>query len=146
MFDKALSLVNNMVENGVLVDLETYKLLICGLYEEGKHEKGKEVFCSLLDGYNSDEVVWTILLDGLLKRGLVKRYFELVGVMEEKGCHLNRYTYQIVLFCKKKWSGTGTHTMEIEGSWFIRSFFKACPFSDEGKSVNMGNWVSLFQY
>lgn len=36
--------------------------------------------------------------------------------------------------------------MEIEGSWFIRSlFFKACPFSDEGKSVNMGNWVSLFQ-
>lgn len=97
MFDKALTLVNTMVENGILVDLESYKLLICGLYEDGKHEKGKEVFCGLLDGYNSDEVAWTILLDGLLKHGLVKRYFELVDVMEKKGCHLNRHTYQMLV-------------------------------------------------
>ncbi|KAI3792246.1 hypothetical protein L2E82_06120 [Cichorium intybus] len=82
--EEALKLVNHMLTNGIPPN-------------ERKHEKGKEVFCGLLDGYNSDEVAWTILLDGLLKHGLVKRYFELVDVMEKKGCHLNRHTYQMLV-------------------------------------------------
>ncbi|KAI3787435.1 hypothetical protein L1987_41898 [Smallanthus sonchifolius] len=54
MFDKALTLLNTMIENRILPHLESYKLLICGLYDEGKHEKGWSTLCIQMN--DDDEI------------------------------------------------------------------------------------------
>ncbi|GMY17356.1 pentatricopeptide repeat-containing protein At5g65560 [Fagus crenata] len=78
MYDEAIRLVDTMVELGHLPHLEFYRLLVCGLYDEGNKEKAESVFCKLLHcGYNNDEVAWKLLIDGLLKRGLINRCSEL---------------------------------------------------------------------
>jgi pentatricopeptide repeat protein len=94
MLSSAARLVEAMMEHGHLPLLESCKLLLCGLYDEGENEKAKAVFVHLLlCGYNYDEVAWKILIDGLLKSGLADRCSELLSVMEKRGCQIDPLTY-----------------------------------------------------
>ncbi|KAJ9691529.1 hypothetical protein PVL29_013645 [Vitis rotundifolia] len=98
VYAEAVRLVDVMVENGLLPLLESYKLLVCGLYIEGSNEKAKAVFHGVLScGYNYDEVAWKVLIDGLLKRDLVDECSELLDIMEEKGCQPNPQTYSLLI-------------------------------------------------
>lgn len=86
-----------MIELGYLPALESCKPLICGLFDEESNEKANAFFCSMLHcGYNQDEVVWKLLLDGLVKRGHVNRCSELVSIMENMGCQLHPETYSML--------------------------------------------------
>ncbi|KAG6404439.1 hypothetical protein SASPL_136687 [Salvia splendens] len=86
MYKEAVDLINVMLTHELLPHIESYKLLVCGLYNEGSDEKAKQTFCRLLHiGYNYDEVVWKVLIDGLMRMGFVKECSELVGVMERSG-------------------------------------------------------------
>ncbi|KAF9606664.1 hypothetical protein IFM89_027708 [Coptis chinensis] len=70
---EASALVDMMVKQGRLPNLESYKLLICGLCNKGNIQKAKTVFCTLLrPEHNYDEVAWKVLIEGLLKKGLVE--------------------------------------------------------------------------
>lgn len=69
-YRKPAMLVDYMIELGYLPALESCKWLICWLVDEESNEKANAFFCSMLHcGYNQDEVVWKLLLDGLVKRG-----------------------------------------------------------------------------
>ncbi|KAK9946768.1 hypothetical protein M0R45_012214 [Rubus argutus] len=83
----ALSLFNRMLtELGYLPALGSCKWLICWLVDEESNEKANAFFCSMLHcGYNLDEVVWKLLLDGLVKRGHVN-----------KSCQLHPETYSML--------------------------------------------------
>ena len=86
MFGEAVTLLDSMMECSHLAHLESYKLLICGLFEQMNKEKAEAVFCSLLRcGYNYDEVAWKVLIDGLAKTGYVDQCSELLNLMEKNG-------------------------------------------------------------
>lgn len=98
MYEEAVRLVDAMVENDFLPHLTSYKLLVLGLYDERKTEKAKAVFCTLLRcGYHNDEVAWKVLFDGLLKRGLIDRFTELLDIMEKKGFRPSSETYSMLI-------------------------------------------------
>ncbi|RZC28094.1 Pentatricopeptide repeat-containing protein [Glycine soja] len=72
MFGEAVTLLDSMMECSHLAHLESYKLLICGMFEQMNKEKAEAVFCSLLRcGYNYDEVAWKVHIDGLAKSMLI---------------------------------------------------------------------------
>ncbi|XP_057783898.1 pentatricopeptide repeat-containing protein At5g65560 isoform X5 [Salvia miltiorrhiza] len=97
LLEEATNIIGVMLKHGLLPHLESFKVLVCELYNEGSDEKGKATFCQLLQcGYNYDEVAWKVLLDGLLKRGFVKGFYELVGVMEINGCPLSPQTHSML--------------------------------------------------
>ncbi|BAT99438.1 hypothetical protein LR48_Vigan284s000100 [Vigna angularis] len=93
MFVEAVTLLDSMMECGHLAHLESYKLLICGLFEQMDKEKAEAVFHSLLRcGYNYDEVAWKILIDGFARNGYVDQCTELLSIMKKNGCHLHSGT------------------------------------------------------
>lgn len=98
LYAEAFQLINNMVTMGELPHLESFKLLICGLYEKGHKDQAEAIFCSLLRcGYNNDEIAWKVLIDGLQKKGLVDSCSELIKVMESNGCHPKPHTYSMLI-------------------------------------------------
>ncbi|KAH0678699.1 hypothetical protein KY284_019784 [Solanum tuberosum] len=98
MYEDATRFLDTMLTQGFLPHLESYKLLVCGLYDDGNNEKAKTTFFRLLGcGYNNDEVAWKLLIDGLLKRGLVDRCLELLDIMEKNRFRLSAHTYSLLL-------------------------------------------------
>ncbi|XP_021906463.1 pentatricopeptide repeat-containing protein At5g65560-like [Carica papaya] len=98
MYGEAIKLVDDMVYHDYLPQLESCKHLVCGLYEEGDKDKANAVFCKLLHcEYNHDEVAWKLLIDGLLKKGLIDTCSEMLDVMEKKGWQINPQTYAMLI-------------------------------------------------
>ncbi|KAK6923849.1 Pentatricopeptide repeat [Dillenia turbinata] len=80
LYDQSLKLVDDMIEHNILPHLESCRLLLCGLYDKGEKGKAKTVFSTLLHcDYNHDEVAWKLLIDGLLTRGFIDEYSELLN-------------------------------------------------------------------
>jgi pentatricopeptide repeat protein len=97
MHEEALRLLDSMMEYNHLAHLESYKLLVCGLFEQGNQEKAEEIFRSLLScEYNYDEVVWKVLLDGLVRKGHVDECSQLRDIMEKNGCRLHSDTHTML--------------------------------------------------
>lgn len=72
MYEEAMKILDTMLKLGLLPHIESYKLLVCGLYDEGNDEMAKSAFCMLIQcGYNYDEVAWKLLIVLLLKRVLL---------------------------------------------------------------------------
>ena len=91
-------MIDNMVKAGELPHLENFIMLICGLYDKGNTKQAAAAFSSLLRcGYNNDEIVCKILIDGLLKRGLVDSCSELLKIMENNDCHPSPHTYSTLI-------------------------------------------------
>ncbi|EPS72780.1 hypothetical protein M569_01977, partial [Genlisea aurea] len=92
--DEASRLVDDMLGRGMLPRLESYGLLVCGFYGEGREEEARGTFRGMLrGGYNHDEVVWKVLIDGLMKEGFLEGCCELVVVMRKMGCCINPQTH-----------------------------------------------------
>jgi pentatricopeptide repeat protein len=86
-----------MIECNHLAHLESYKLLICELFGQGNKEKAEAIFRSLLScGYNYDEVVWKVLIDGLAKKGYVHECSQLREIMEKNDCHIHSETHAML--------------------------------------------------
>lgn len=97
-YREAKKMTEAMIKHGHLPRLESSKLLICGLYDQEDEEEAEHFFRSLLVcGYNHDELAWKLLVDGLLKKGFVKRCSDLLQVMERKGCQLHPQTYTLLI-------------------------------------------------
>ncbi|KAL5556581.1 hypothetical protein UlMin_038817 [Ulmus minor] len=120
VYEEAMRLVDIMIENGYFPSLESSKLLVCGLFDKESDEKAKSTFRSLLrGGYNHDEVAWKLLIEGLLRKGLVDRCYELLGIMEKMGCQLYPQTYS--MWCKQKTRNRGNKAENIETKFGINN-------------------------
>jgi pentatricopeptide repeat protein len=84
---EALTFLDSMIESGYLPHIESYRHIICSLCEEGSIKTAKQVFGDMLSKeYNYDEIVWRILIDGLLQKGNVSECSSLLSVMDEQDC------------------------------------------------------------
>jgi pentatricopeptide repeat protein len=82
----ALTLLDSMTKSGYLPHLESYRIIISSLCEGGNFRTAKEVFGDLLlKESNYDEIVWKILIYGLLQKGSVAEFSSLLSVMKEHG-------------------------------------------------------------
>ncbi|CAE5966061.1 unnamed protein product [Arabidopsis arenosa] len=96
-YGEAANIVEDMICSDHSPQLEHCKTLICGLYEKGERERGYSVFKKLLGcGYNDDEIAWKILIDGMLKQGLVEECSQLFQEMEKNGCNISPRTHSIL--------------------------------------------------
>ncbi|KAF8081969.1 hypothetical protein N665_0854s0009 [Sinapis alba] len=97
MYKEAAKVVDEMICVGHLPQLESCKILICGLYKNGENERGAWVFKNLIQcGYYHDEIAWKIVIDGVGKQGLMEAFDELFTVMEESGCKFSSHTYALL--------------------------------------------------
>ncbi|CAL1369987.1 unnamed protein product [Linum trigynum] len=98
MYADALNLLESMMKHGHLPKLDSFMSIVCGLYAEGNAVKAQAAFSYLLHRqYNYDEVAWKVLIDGLLKKGLVDGFSELFSLMEKKGCFIHPKTYTMLI-------------------------------------------------
>jgi pentatricopeptide repeat protein len=82
---EALTFLDSMIKSGYLPRIESYRHIICSLCEEGSIKTAKKVLGDmLLEEYNYDEIVWKILIDGLLRKGNAAECSILLSVMEEQ--------------------------------------------------------------
>ncbi|CAH2038072.1 unnamed protein product [Thlaspi arvense] len=94
-YEEAANIVEDMICSRHVVDLKDCKTLICGLFEHGKKERAIQVFYKLLqcDCYYDDEIAWTILIRGVLrKHGLAGAFSQLFQAMRKSGSHLSPQT------------------------------------------------------
>jgi pentatricopeptide repeat protein len=95
--DDALNIFNLMVIRGFELHLSIYKALICALCMASRLGEAQSLFESMLEKeWNNDEIVWTILVDGLLKEGQLDLCMKLLHVMKSRNCILNSHTYVIL--------------------------------------------------
>ncbi|KAJ0986890.1 hypothetical protein J5N97_005246 [Dioscorea zingiberensis] len=96
-FTEASRFIDAIVECGSLPYLSSYRLLICGLCDEEMFEEAKIVFCKLTrSGFNHDEIVWEVILDGLHRKGHGNVSLELLSTLEESNCCPSDQTYAMV--------------------------------------------------
>jgi len=94
LLKEALRFLDSMVERGYLPRLESYRFIICALCEEGSFHTAKSIFGDMLSKeYNCDEIVWKILIDGLLQNGNTADCSRLLSFMEEQNCHPSSAIY-----------------------------------------------------
>ncbi|CAL9083239.1 unnamed protein product [Musa acuminata var. zebrina] len=95
--EHALELLNAMTSIGFEPCLMGYKSLICALCEVDRVQEAQNLFhCMLLQHWSPDEVVWTILIDGLIKGGKPTLCTEFLQIMEAKGCKPTLHTHAIL--------------------------------------------------
>ncbi|GJN40184.1 hypothetical protein PR202_gb29363 [Eleusine coracana subsp. coracana] len=94
LLKEALAFLDSMTKNGYLPHLGSYRLIICALCEEGSFHTAKQVFGGILSkGYNFDEIVGKILIDGLLQIGNTADCSGLLLLMEEQNCRPSAAMY-----------------------------------------------------
>jgi len=94
LLKEALGFLDTMAKNGYLPHLESYRFIICALCEEGSFHTAKSIFGDILSKeYNCDEIVWKILIDGLLQRGNTADCSSLLSFMEEQNCRPSAAIY-----------------------------------------------------
>ncbi|KAJ6798473.1 putative pentatricopeptide repeat-containing protein isoform X1 [Iris pallida] len=97
LYREASTYLYSMIGHGYLPHIRSYQLLLSGLCDHGNVEKAKLVFSYLLGrGYNFDEIVWTILIDGLLKKDHFHAFSEMLSIMEERQCSPSPETYALL--------------------------------------------------
>lgn len=95
--DLALETLNTMTAQGFKPCLIGYRALICALCKIDKMEEAQSIFENmLLQHWNPDEIVWTILIDGLLKDGKPDLCMKFLHIMEAKNCKPTFQTYVIL--------------------------------------------------
>ena len=83
-----------MANSGMAPKLSIYAALICALCKTCRTEEAQNLFeCMLEKQWNSNDVVWTVLTDGLLKEGMSNLCLKFLHIMESKNCSLNLQTY-----------------------------------------------------
>lgn len=95
--DRALELLDLMIDRAFEVRLSVYKALICALFKANEVEKAQVVFEKILDQHlNPDEIIWTILVDGLLKEGGFEMCRNFLQIMESKKCSVSLQAYIVL--------------------------------------------------
>ena len=90
MIDKLTKEVENLVES-------MNQSLICALCRSSRLKEVEVLFENMLGKkWNNDEIVWTILIDGLLKERESELCMKLLHVMESKSCNISFQTYVIL--------------------------------------------------
>lgn len=95
--DRALELFNLMTDRAFEVRLPIYKALICALLKANQVEKAQVLFENMLEKqWNPDEIIWTLLVDGLLKDGMFNLCLKFLHVMESKKGSVSLQAYVVL--------------------------------------------------
>nr|GFC54561.1 hypothetical protein [Tanacetum cinerariifolium] len=83
-----------MTLKGFEPHIQSYKTLISALCKDGRCSNASELFENMLDQQlDADEIIWTVLIDGLLKDAEVDACVHFLGIMESKNRKASVQTY-----------------------------------------------------
>lgn len=75
----------------------SYQHLLSGLICEGQTDKAKEIFMnSRWKDYSPDEIVWKVIIDGLIKKGHSDISREMIIMLERMNCRPSHQTYAML--------------------------------------------------
>lgn len=73
MYPDAWALLCSMIRHGFVPHLMSYQHLLSGLNSGRQADRAKEIFRnSKWKDYNPDEIVWKVIIDDLIKKGLFR--------------------------------------------------------------------------
>lgn len=93
----AWALLHSMIEHGFVPRLMSYQHLLCGLISEGQDHRVKEIFGnSRWKDYNPDEIVWKVIIDGLIRKGHSDICLDMISKLEQMNCRPSNQTYAML--------------------------------------------------
>lgn len=97
MYPDAWALLCSMIGDGFLPNLLSYQHLLSGLTSEGQTDRAKEIFrdCKWKD-YNPDEIVWRVIIDGLVRKGYTDVCHDMIPMLEQINCKPSDQTYAML--------------------------------------------------
>ncbi|XP_024642343.1 putative pentatricopeptide repeat-containing protein At1g12700, mitochondrial [Medicago truncatula] len=97
-FDKAITLLTKIKDQGIQPNLYTYTLLVDGICKNGKLKDAKAVYQDLLiKGYHLDVIMYNVMVNWLCKEGLFDEALSILSKMEHNNCTPDVVTYEIVI-------------------------------------------------
>jgi pentatricopeptide repeat protein len=97
MYTDAWALLCSMIGRGFLPNLLSYQHLLSGLTAEGQEDRAKEIFRdSRWKDYNPDEIVWKVIIDGLIRKGHSEMCHDMISTLEQMNCKLSDQTYAML--------------------------------------------------
>lgn len=95
--DLAMGVFKHMSAQHCELHLAGYKALICALCQLHRRKEARIIFENMLTRtWNPDDVVWTVLIDGLLGAGYKDLCMEFLRIMETSHCKPSFQTYIIL--------------------------------------------------
>jgi pentatricopeptide repeat protein len=97
MYPDAWALLCSMIGHGFLPNLISYQQLLSGLTAEGQADRAKEIFRGLRwKEYNTDEIVWKVIIDGLIRKGHPDMCHDMISILEQMKCKPSDETYAML--------------------------------------------------
>jgi len=97
MYPDAWALLCSMIGHGFLPNLLSYQNLLSGLTAEGQADRAKEIFRdSRWKDYNPDEIVWKVIIDGLIRKGHSDVCHDMISILEQMNCKPRDETYAML--------------------------------------------------
>ncbi|XP_059285087.1 protein Rf1, mitochondrial-like [Lycium ferocissimum] len=101
LLDAALEIFDSLVQQGFRPPLSIYQSLIRALCRSSRLKEVEVLFENMIGKqWNNDEIVWTILIDGLLKERESELCMKLLHVMESKSYTINFQTSSLEIGLK----------------------------------------------
>ncbi|XP_048534397.1 pentatricopeptide repeat-containing protein At5g65560-like [Triticum urartu] len=93
-YSDAWALLHSMIGRGFVPQLMSYQHLLCGLISEGQAHMAEEIFGNgRWEDYNPDEIVWKVIIDGLIRNGHSDICRDMVSKLEQRNCRPSNQTY-----------------------------------------------------
>ncbi|KAL6634078.1 hypothetical protein ACP70R_026749 [Stipagrostis hirtigluma subsp. patula] len=97
MYSDAWALLRSMIEHGFLPHLMSYQRMLSGLTAEGQVTRAKKIFRdSRWEDYNPDEIVWKVIIDGLIRKGHSDICHDMISILEQMNCRPSHQTYAML--------------------------------------------------
>nr|XP_016504189.1 PREDICTED: putative pentatricopeptide repeat-containing protein At1g12700, mitochondrial [Nicotiana tabacum] len=104
--DCGFSVLAIYLKNGIPFNVVTFSTILRGLFAESKIKDAVNLFKKLVreNICEPDEFMYSIIMNGLSKRGHTQKTFDLLRVMEQGSTKPNAYIYSIVIdaLCKDR--------------------------------------------
>jgi pentatricopeptide repeat protein len=97
LYSYAWVLLRSMIGHGFAPQLMCYQHLLCGLISEGQANMAKVIFGnSRWEDYNPDEIVWKVIIDGLIRKGHPASCHDMISRLEQMNCRPSNRTYAML--------------------------------------------------
>jgi pentatricopeptide repeat protein len=96
-YSYAWVLLRSMIDHDFVPQLICYQHLLCGLFSEGQTNVATQIFASSRwEDYNPDEIVWKVIIDGLIKKGHSVMCCAMISRLEQMNCTPSNQTYAML--------------------------------------------------
>lgn len=86
-----------MANSGIEAHLSVYAALVSALCRTNRTKEAQNLLESMLEKqWSTDDIVWTVLVDGLIKEGLPDFCLKFLHIMESRNCSINIQTYAVL--------------------------------------------------